>query len=150
MKKSTVLAAWTLGAMFIFSPCLAVAQDLEPEEGAPMYETAPDIFPRADWLLMENAVGALWYDDVTKEKMKEEGFAGIDLNSIKAAAPHVFAHTVQEYYENGVRTFEGQVFRMGTRQDGIEYIADKDTYLINVVKGDNGYRVVGIRYIEEE
>ena len=134
MKKSNVLALLILGIMFLLSPCLAAA-----EEGASQPKLS-----RGDYLLIQNAIGALWHDDAAIEKINNS--AGIDLNAIKAAPAHVFSEIYAEFFENDVWSFEGRVYRMGTREDGIECIVEQQDYIINVEKADNGYRITYIAY----
>ena len=134
MKKSNVLALLILGIMFLLSPCLAAA-----EEGTSQQEIS-----RGDNLLIKNAIGALWHDDAAIEKINNS--AGIDLNAIKAAPAHVFSEIYAEFFENDVWSFEGRVYRMGTREDGIECIVEQQDYIINVEKADNGYRITYIAY----
>ena len=136
MKKSNVLALLILGIMFLLSPCLAAA-----EEGASQPKLS-----RGDYLLIQNAIGALWHDDAAIEKINNS--AGIDLNAIKAAPAHVFSNSLAEFYENNVWSFEGYVYRMGIRDDGIECVDEIQNYSVNVKKTDNGYRVVYAEYIQ--
>lgn len=148
MKKCTQnwLVMLLVGAMLLFNSYAANANEDEMmEEGAPVYEIPPKPLLIADRLLLHNAVGAFWGDTQTREKIAHEDFE-IDLENVPAAPEQVFADVVEEGYD-GTWSFEGGVNRMGTRQGGIEYIAERNMFILQAkIRDDGGYRITFVEY----
>lgn len=149
MKKCTQnwLVMLLVGATLLFSSYAANANEDEMmEEGAPVYEVPPQPLLIGDRLLLHNAVAAFWDDKQTREKFANEGFE-INLENVPAAPAQVFADVVEEGYHDGAWSFEGVVNRMGTRQDGIEYIAERNTFVLTAkIRDDGGYRITFAEY----
>lgn len=150
MKKCTQnwLVMLLVGAMLLFSSYAANANEDEMmEEGAPVYEVPPQPLLISDRLLLHNAIGALWGNTQPREKTANEGFSEINLENVPAAPAQVFADVVEEGYHDGAWSFEGVVYRMGTRQDGIECIAERNMFILTAkIRDDGGYRITFVEY----
>lgn len=145
--KQNWLVMLLVGAMLLFSSYAANAEEEMMEEGAPVYEVPPQPLLIVDRLLLHNAVAAFWGDTQTREKTANEGFSEINLENVPAAPAQVFADVTEEGYHDGAWSFEGVVYRMGTRQDGIEYIAERELFILEAkIRDDGGYRITFAEY----
>lgn len=145
--KQNWLVMLLVGAMLLFSSYVANAEEEMMEEGAPEYEISPQPLLIGDRLLLHNAVAAFWGNTQPREKTANEGFSEINLENVPAAPAQVFADVVEEGYHDGAWSFEGVVNRMGIRQDGIEYIAERNTFVLTAkIRDDGGYRITFAEY----